>query len=198
MWWLAILTTLGTVAEVLGIGMVIPFLSLLVIEDFPPQFSFIAGAVASLGVGDPAHLILLATLALVTVFLLKSALMSYIAFVQAHFHYQLQERLSSLLFKDYLLRDFSFHTTKNSAEFKSNIIAETNTLTSYFSIPIIIAVAETLTVIGLTVLLFALNPVAAGLAILIPICIGIPFYKYSKEHLRNWGESRQLYEGTTD
>ena len=104
--------------------------------------------------------------------------MSYIAFVQAHFHYQLQERLSSLLFKDYLLRDFSFHTTKNSAEFKSNIIAETNTLTSYFSIPIIIAVAETLTVIGLTVLLFALNPVAAGLAILIPICIGIPFYKY--------------------
>ena len=31
MWWLAILTTLGTVAEVLGIGMVIPFLSLLVI-----------------------------------------------------------------------------------------------------------------------------------------------------------------------
>ena len=61
MWWLAILTTLGTVAEVLGIGMVIPFLSLLVIEDFPPQFSFIAGAVASLGVGDPTHLILLAT-----------------------------------------------------------------------------------------------------------------------------------------
>ena len=60
------------------------------------------------------------------------------------------------------MRDFSFHTTKNSAEFKSNIIAETNTLTSYFSIPIIIAVAELLTVIGLTVLLFALNPVAAA------------------------------------
>ena len=48
--------------------------------------------------------------------------------------------------------------------------------------------------IGLTVLLFALNPVAAGLAILIPICIGIPFYKYSKTPPQ-LGESRQLHEG---
>lgn len=195
MWWLAILTTLGTVAEVLGIGMVIPFLSLLVIEDFPPQFSFIASAVTSLGVGDPTHLILLATVAFVVVFLLKSVLMSYIAFVQAQFHYQLQERLSSLLFRDYLLREFSFHMTKNSAEFKRNIIVETNTLTTLVSIPIITAVAELLTVTGLAILLFVLNPLAAAAAIFIPICVGIPFYAYSKERLRDWGNRRQSYEG---
>ena len=195
MWRLALLTSLGTLAEVLGIGMVIPFLSLLVVGDFPAQFNFVANAIASFGLEETTHLVLLTTVAFVIVFLLKSILMSYIAFAQAQFHYRLQERLSSLLFKDYLMRDYGFHLTENSAEFKRNIIVETNTLTNLVSIPIIIVVAELLTVAGIAVLLFILNPVAAGVAILIPVCVGIPLYAFSKEHLRTWGNRRQEYEG---
>lgn len=193
--WLAFWTTLGTLGEVIGIGMVVPFLSILVAEDLPSQFNFVASAMSSFGLDDKMSVVLVTTIALVTIFLIKSILMGYFSLAQTQFHFRLQEQLSSLLFKRYLLSDFSFHLTQNSSEFKRNIIVETNTLTTNFSMPIISLGAELLTIAGIIILLFALNPIATCTAVFIPMVVGVPFYAFSKERLRNWGTRRQEHEG---
>ena len=128
------MTVIGAALEAAGIGLIIPFLSALVSEDFqiPNLILRIFPYLNSLNREE----IIIGSVALFVIFyLLKSLFLMFLAAVQAGYYYNLQGSISVRLFGCYLRKPYAFHLQNNSAKLLSNTITESMQFATVYLLP---------------------------------------------------------------
>ena len=110
---LIFLTVAGAIFEAAGVGLIIPFISVVTADDIVLPM-FILNALPLLNSLNQKEIIFSMVVFFVLFYLLKSIFLMFLAAVQAGYYYGLQESISTRLFGSYLRRPYTFHLQHNT------------------------------------------------------------------------------------
>jgi ABC-type multidrug transport system fused ATPase/permease subunit len=186
---------IGMVLETLGVGLIIPALTLLTQQNTAAKYPTIQHTLQLLGNPTQTQLVIGGMLALVMMYIVKTSFIAYLAFRQTGFAYSVQARLSQQLFTTYLSQSYTFHLQRNTAQLMQNSIDEVNVFTHYAMLPGIILLTEVLVLIGLSSLMLMVEPLGAFIVMIVMGTASFAFYRSTRIRVARWGAARQFHEG---
>ena len=149
---------LAAILEVLSIGLVVPFVSILLDETFFSQNAFIQEYLPDLLNYSQSNLIQISLIIFLTIFTVKLLFMNFLVFKKNDFLFGFGHKISEKLFKSYATRKYEFHLRNNSSKIINNLQNEI----SSFSLNVLLSLLEIATEIlifsGLFLLLIFIDP----------------------------------------
>lgn len=185
-----------TAFETIGIGMLIPLLSIFVrdlgeikeslklISDFPVIYNY-------LFLLNKKQMIYLCLVLIILIYFLKSLIVTYFGIYSSRFVYKAQASISNILFNNYLSKPYNFHLNKNSSELIRNITSEVGVFVGSILLPSIYILTETMVALALLSFLFFLEPVLIFSVTAAFLTIMVVMHFLGKNFLKRWGEIRQ-------
>jgi ABC-type multidrug transport system fused ATPase/permease subunit len=186
----------GMVLETLGVGVVIPALAFMTQADLPTRYPTLGRWMSAFGGGMTREkLVVGGMLVLVAVYTIKAAFLSFLAWRQMKFVYDLQAQVSQRLFAAYLHQPYSFHIQRNSAQLIRNALGEVHLLAQNGVMQAITLLAEAMVVLGIFALLLYVEPIGALVCVSTLAFAGWGFYYLTRNQMLHWGEARHRHEG---
>jgi len=192
---LLVLMLIGTILEVLSIGIVLPLVTILSQDDVITKYELAQYIVRWMG--DPSRTELLFIVLVITllIFTIKNIFLAIYLYIQNSYIFGITEDLSYKMFKFYLYQPYTFHLQHNSSKLIQNITYETELFTNGVLMPAMILTSELLVALSLVSLLFYNASWSAVLAIVLLVGGGGVFYRIIYGRLKEWGKRRQYHEG---
>ena len=189
------LAFLGMVMETLGVGLVIPALAVMTQPDIATRYPRLAPVLAVLGNPSQGRLVVIGMSLLVAIYAVKALFLALLGWRQMRLVYGVQAELSERLFTSYLRQPYAFHLQRNSAQLIRNAVTETNVFAQTVLMSALSVVAESLVAMGITLLMFVVEPM--GTLAVIGILGGavLAFHRVSRGWISRWGLGRQEHEG---
>lgn len=194
-WGLLAMMLIGTLLEVLGIGLVVPILAIMTQPDFIARFPGLQPWLAMLGPPSHAELIVIGMGILVSAYALKVMFVAFVAWKQSRFAFGLQAALSKRLFVGYMRQPYTFHLQNNSAQLTRNIVTEVTMFINSVILPAMLLVTDGLVLAGIAILLLLVEPVGALCLLGALWGAGFLFQLTTRKPLQRWGKARQYHEG---
>lgn len=189
-----ILMIIGIIFEMLGLGILIPSLTIMLSDNIYRDYPLLSPLITKLGNPPQRDLILIGMSIIVIVYFLKSAYLMYLNWRQSRFTSNLGHEISTRLLEGYLNMPYNLFVNRNSAILIRNINNEVIMLTSVSQSALGI-LTELSTVIGICTMLFIIEPKGALIVSLFLLVLVIIFHKLTKLKLHNWGYQRQSLTG---
>lgn len=191
---LLFLMLLGSLLEVVGVGLIFPVVAVLAAPEQIHTQPLLAWFYEAVAPTTQNRFIAYVLACLVGVYIIKNGFLGFLAYWQSRFIYNKQAALSVRLFTGYLAQPYSFHLQRNSAELIRNLTTDAERLTSQVLVPGIMLVAESLVGIGLVVLLVSVSQFSA--LITIGLLGGTTFiiFHLVRRRLGVWGEKLHYHD----
>jgi ABC-type multidrug transport system fused ATPase/permease subunit len=185
----------GMALETLGIGLVVPALTLLTRPELASGMPGIGEFVRfASGGASSTHLTIVGLLLVAVVYTLKCAYLAWLASRQMRFVYGVQANLSQRLLVGYLNKPYTFHLQHNSAELIRNVVNITNELTLTGLVSLLILIAEALVLAGIGSLLLYVEPSGTLIATFLLAGLGWALNHATRSRIRRAGEARNAHE----
>jgi ATP-binding cassette, subfamily B, bacterial PglK len=191
---LLLLMGIGMVLETFSVGLVIPFVSVLMRNDAPARLAPVLGHVPALARLTGPQLVVAGMVGLVIVYLIKAVYLGALAWRQMKFAFGVQATLSQRLFRTYLHQPYTFHLQRNSAQLIRNATSEV-TLFSSVLLDAMALGTEGLVLAGVGVLLLVVEPIGAAVVAVLLGASAWGFHATTRKRVTRWGEARQRHEG---
>lgn len=185
------LSILGMFLEMLGIGLVIPFLNLLTENNYSLNILNFLSKEFNININNK-ELIILSSSLILFVFIIKTFFLTYVSYKQINFLIHLKINITDKLFALYLKKPFIFHVHKNSSELIRNL--EDSTQILIYTKSVLNLFTETTVVFGLLFLLLLNEPIGTISATLFVAVSGYTFYFFIRNKALIWGADRQKNE----
>jgi len=180
-----------TFMEILGVGLIIPVVTLL----SQPELASTSPTLKSLheALGAPSHRVFMlwALGGLLVVFVIKNAFIFLSTWYQVRFLFNYQAKLAGELMAGYLNRPYAYHLQHSTAELLQKVNGELGSFIQGVLSPILWIISESLVVLGLVLLALWVNPLGAlftmgglGLALW-------AYYHIFKVRVESWGHRTQ-------
>lgn len=192
---LLLLMLIGMLLEMLGVGMVIPLVTLLTRESPLPSLPFLSHMGDKFREISQVELVHGAMAVLVLVYLVKNLFLGFLLWSQSKFAYGVQANLSKRLFSTYLHQPYAFHLQQNSAQLIRNATTEANLFASHALMQGLQLMAELLVVLGLAILLMLVEPLGTLIVGLTLAIVATLFFRSTRARVLTWGAQRQFHEG---
>jgi len=189
------LMLIGVGLETLGVGLVIPALSLFTQKNFAAKYPILLPFLNFFGNPDQHALIVGGLLLLLGVYILKAVFLVFLVWKQNRFTFGIGARLSLRLFTIYLRQPYVFHLQRNSAQLIRNVSNEVGIFTGSVLTPLMQLFSESLIVVGLCLMLLLAEPIGT---ISIVCVLGISswsFFHFTEGRITRWGKDRQHHDG---
>ncbi|MEX2248134.1 MAG: ABC transporter transmembrane domain-containing protein, partial [Parvibaculum sp.] len=184
----------GSILEVMGIGLVLPVMTILIspgaVAEYEPLRRF------SEFLGDPTasnlSLVLLGCLA--AAYVLKNFYRVALVYTQAWFSFRQQAEIAQRLYRAYLLKPYAFHLQRNSAELIRNITTESDLFSLLVLMPALLICAEAIVLLTIFSFLLFVN---FGVTLAVVAVFGsssVVFYMLVQHRLIRWGRARQHHD----
>lgn len=121
-----------SILDALGIGMIGPFISMIIAPNSFMSNQYVIQITNYLGISDYSNLVIISCLALTIFFLVKNIIASLLAFLIARVVYMNRAIVQRKLFLRYLNAPMNFHSNRNTAELDRNIKFEVSKVFEYF------------------------------------------------------------------
>jgi ATP-binding cassette, subfamily B, bacterial PglK len=182
-----ILILLVSALEVIGVGIVGPFIALATNPNSINRIPLFKTVYTGLHFRSQPDFLLSLGLAVVVIFYIKSYLGFYIQTKIFGFGFTLQAELSTKLMQAYLTAPYTFHLDRNSATAIQNITAETWKFANGVAMPLLTSISNALVSFALLLLLIKTNIMAMVIiAGILLICFTV--FRYLKDKLSYWGQ----------
>lgn len=184
---LGFILLIGMFFEILGLGVLVPIISLLLdsekIISLSSKFNFLNSFTHS-------DILLWSLILLLVTYTLKSFLLVVITFKQSRIIENIGRDLSFKLFKNYLHLSYSFHVNTNVSQLIKNINVEITNFIVFCRAFLMILVELILTFSILLTIIY-IEPIGAlSIGFLFGILAFIYFY-FTKKKIKNWGLMRE-------
>lgn len=188
------LMLIGMVLEMLGVGLVIPALAVMTQSSLVDDYPIMRLLMNHLGNPPQEQLVILAMLVMLGAYAVKFLCLGFLVWRQSSFVFGLQASLSLRLFAGYLHQPYIFHLQRNSAQLIRNIAGEVCLFTSVTQ-SVILVITEGLVMLGITTLLFIVEPFGTLIVVTTFGLAGGGFHFFTRRSILRWGESRQYHDG---
>ena len=187
---------IGVVFEMLGIGVIIPLVSLFASPNPLETSKILKRAHDWLGPESEIQFVTWVLIGAILLYIIKNIYLFALAYLQNRFTMNKQYQLGSRLFLSYLHSSCEFHLKHNSSELIRNIKLVAVTINLVFT-PMIICFTELMVVMGVVLLLVWVDPISA---FTITSSSGIflgGYYWFSRKTVRKLGGDGKYHEGKT-
>ena len=185
----------GTFLETLGIGLVIPAITIMMDADIVKNYPIFNSKLTYFDNASHGTIILGGLSILLLFYFLKAIYLSVMVYFQAKFIYGIKEFISAKLFEKYLFVKYEYHLSSNSSKLIRNLTTEMIQLANYFLLPSIVLITEITVMIAFSCLLFYFEPLGFLILIIFLSTILFIYYIVMKNRLNAWGALRQNHEG---
>lgn len=184
----------GVIFEMVGIGILIPALTLILDSSSVNKSSLMLKIISLIGNPNRESLVIIFMTSMFLINLIKSFYLTWLTWVSAKFSSTMLAAQSTFLFSGYLKMPYSFHFNKNSATIIRNIQSETTAFYSLISAGITLII-EVMLLFGILLMLLFVEPIGTLIAGFILILFSIIPHTLSKKRLKKWGDDRQFISG---
>lgn len=193
-WFLLLLMFVGMLLETMSIGLVVPFIGLMLLDDVAIKYPALAPVLTYFNSPSQTQMIIGAMVFLVFVYLVKSGFLAFSIWKQTSFAYKLQQRISEQLFKSYLNQPYTFHLHKNSADLIRNATSEVALFTLVVN-GLLLLITEIMVLIGIATILIYIEPIGAIVVVSVLVAAGLFFNRFTRNRVLRWGKARQYHDG---
>jgi ATP-binding cassette, subfamily B, bacterial PglK len=193
---LLVMILVGSVLEMIGVGVILPLVTLFSDSNPLEVNSFLKRMHDWLKPETQTQFIVWVLASSALFYMVKNIYLFFIARLQACFTQRQQHELSCRLFQSYLSSPYEFHLKYNSSELLRNIKLIV-TVISGVLIPLIIAVTELMIVFFIFLLLVWVDSTSA---MLVTLGLGVFLWGYhslTKTKMTLFGEEHKYHEGKT-
>tara|TARA_B110001452_G_scaffold211781_1_gene182318 strand:- start:798 stop:2537 length:1740 start_codon:yes stop_codon:yes gene_type:complete len=147
---------IGAFFELLGLGLILPTLTILISENSGVYENFFK----SNGINfiNKDNIIYYFLSALIVVYFIKTVFMLFIKYKNYKFTFDLNKKISNRIYKSYFNKDFLFHVRNNSSVLVRNVLSETALFTTGFLQSLISLMIESLIIIFIFIFLIVAYP----------------------------------------
>lgn len=149
---------LGTVAEVVSLGMVLPYLGVLTSPDRIFDHPWIRPIVSAHSVTSPQQLLLPLTLLFGLAAIISGATRLALLWGQTRVGHAIGNDLGSEAYRRTLYQSYAVHTVRNSSEVVSVLMNKINTIVYFVIIPLLTLITSTFIVITVVLFMFWVDP----------------------------------------
>ena len=185
-----LLGILGTAVEAFGIGLVIPVMTTMSKASPGNSGSVLQPLFNFFGIQSVGTMVGVAVLSIVVAFMVKNAYQLFYSWYVSKFSNFSSQQLSSMLFRSFLRRPYTFHLQRNSSELLNTVQQEVG-MTLGIVTGSTALLKETLLGGSVAVLMFITEPVAATSTLLILIFGTLLYTKVTKPRIAYFGQQRQ-------
>ena len=190
---LFIMMLIASVIEVVGIGMVPVFVSLVIDSDWVLAQPVIGPFLESQGVTTPQRLVVWGATALIIIYFLKNLYMIFYEYLRINFMLNRHVYLQNRLFNAYMRSKYTFFIRRNSSELLRNVSSEVGRVIDGTVKPIlVISLNLLMTVVIITGLLFV-EPLITISGILVFGSAAYIYLKATKRKIRQYGSESLTY-----
>ncbi len=184
---LVCLFLLISLLDVIGIGLIGPFIGLATNPNLIQQNAFLGWAYVQTGASDARYFIALVGLAVAIIFYIKSFF--YFQIQRYVYHYALDQlvKIRFRLMHNYLTAPYTFHLSTNSSVLLQTVTAEAQQFCYGITLPLLLAAANFVVLFAL-VLLLAITDILATISILLILLIAFLIYYLFKDSIGRWGQ----------
>ncbi|SEP94873.1 ABC transporter ATP-binding protein [Butyrivibrio sp. TB] len=170
----------SSVLEMLGIAVVMPFMTTLTDTDALMDKWYVKFLVKAFGITEFYGLLLMMGLVVVGVYILKNIVLLISRNYQNIFQCSIQSAMSTEMLEHCTMRPYSFFLGVNSSELLTNIFNDVNNVYNIIG-AFLTLVSESITVFMIAVFIFITDPVmAVGLVILAISCVFIIVFGFKR------------------
>ena len=180
---LFVLTLIGVALDFLSLGVVLPVMTTLVQDDLSLNFLWLSLPKEE---SSRSTILSIALASMTGLVLLKNLFLLWSSWLQYGFSADLNVRLSTSLFRNYLLKPFSFHTRHGSAELISNTQNANLVITGALT-PVMTLLSDILVALSLFLLLILVEPLATLAAISTFGVFSMLFQRATRKRIDAWG-----------
>ena len=185
-----LLGILGTAVEAFGIGLVIPVMTTMSKASPGNSGSVLQPLFNFFGIQSVGTMVGVAVLSIVVAFMVKNAYQLFYSWYVQRFSNFSSQQLSSMLFRSFLRRPYTFHLQRNSSELLNTVQQEVG-MTLGIVTNTTGLLKEILLGGSVAVLMFITGPVAATSTLLILIFGTLLYTKVTKPRIAYFGQQRQ-------
>ena len=184
---IVVLTLFHAVFELLGISLVIPFLSI-----FLDKTDFIFEYVPIFENFDKETLILICIFLFLLVFIIKNLFSLIYQKIKVNFSHNLSKEISSKLYLQYLKKKYIFFTLNNSADLIRNITSESYLFVTGVVVTILNLLSDIILFFAIIIFLLYFNPIATLTSLFVMAIFGILVFFFQTKKMKLFGSIRQI------
>lgn len=143
--------------QALGIASVLPFIGLVMEPNLVFENNWLFMVYETLNFTSVSRFIIFTGIVMFTLIVISNAVSAVATWMNLHFVWMNNHRLSHRLFKKYLSMPYAYFINQNSSDLSKNILNEVNQLTTDYLLPLLTITTKILLVIFILVMLFTVN-----------------------------------------
>ena len=181
---LLFLMIIASILEIVSLGSVLPFLSVLIAPEQVFQHEYAQPLISALTLREPIQLILPITILFIIAVLVAGIVRLYLLYAMTRLSYAIGADLSINIYRRTLYQPYATHVARNSSEVINSIMTKTNIVISGI-LATLLLVSSILILIGIIAVLFVVD---IGVALSTSIGFGLLYWsviRYNKNHLKN-------------
>lgn len=187
------LIAVGGVVETLGIGVILPFTTVLLDQNSASKYPILETISEIPWIGGYRRFIVLMCVGLVLIFVLKSLYMFFLIYIQNRFTLNRQIAMSKKLFQSYMYKPYEYFFHKNTAEMQRNINSLVASVVSGMFMTGLSLLTELMVVFFVLLLLVIVDPISSVGLMLILGSVAFVFYSSVKNKLDNAAKRQNLF-----
>lgn len=189
---LILLMFFGVVLELVGIGLIIPLITIFMDNVSNPNILFIKNFIIKTFNFFHINISLNSLLIfLIIFFLFKAAFLTNLSLRQSKFIYKLEGDISKRIYGIYMNQSYNFFVTNNNATLIQNVINEPMLFNGYAAQAMMLLLAEMMVIFGILSFLIFVQPLETVIILLTSLILIFIWIKISKKRIEIWGLLRQ-------
>ncbi|WIM05102.1 MAG: ABC transporter ATP-binding protein/permease [Candidatus Nitricoxidivorans perseverans] len=161
---LIFLMVIGGGLEVVGVGLILPFIGILATPEIVTENPTLAWAYARSGLSSPNAFLMLAGIILLGFYVAKNSYLALLYSLQYRFVFDGQAALSGRLLEAYLRGPYEAHLERNSAETLKNFTTEIGALFTGIVTPVLTLVSEGVALSMIAAFLLYMEPLVTAVS----------------------------------
>ncbi len=188
---LLLMMFVAAVLEGVGVGAVLPFLSVLTDPTSPRAQWVFESLTALTGVEDINSAVFVAAGALLALYVIKNAFLLVTDYARFKYVFSRHVDVATRLFDGYIRRSYEAHMRQSTAEVLRNIDHEVRFVFINVFLPVLVIVIEGLTAIAICVALFWVDPTKTLLIAALLVGVSVSFYLLVRSRTTRLGRQQQ-------
>ena len=194
---LFIFTIIGIFFELMGIGLVLPVITVVTTGSYEFNFGLgidetINGFLSNL---NSSEIFVIPLLVLLLAYTLKGLYLFFLRYYNGKFSYNFLIKLSNDIYKSFLYQDHLFHLRRNSSDLIRIVTAEVPFFLKNIIMPIIVIFMEIFILIGIIFLLITVETKSTLTVIGVILFFALFYYILIASKIQTWGQERVFHEG---
>ncbi len=188
---LLLMMIIGAFLEVIGIGMIPVFVSIVATPERILGINQLAPVWEIFNIGSNEELLVYGAIFLICIFIIKNIYLVYYRYTLTHFIWKRYIIIGSNLFKRYMYAPYEFHIRRNTSELLRNVTQEARYIALNLMTPFLTVAIDFVLIIAIFTLLLWIEPLITIIVLLLLGGAGGVFLKLIKGKTQKYGETAQ-------